>query len=196
MGQYVDFYCGNENKELKRIVNSILIKKFPWIPQKDYDDFYSIAALVVWDCENKFDKGKVKTEKFHSFVVACINNKIKTHITFMNRCKRSVKDEEGNPLQDYSLDTSINDEDNSTLGDIIADDFLIEKDFFEEREDTYSEEMKRYLGKLSDLQKEVLRLISIGFTPNEILNELHINRTLYEDCYNAIHSYRNISILI
>lgn len=196
MGQYVDFYCGNENKELKRIVNSILKKKFPWISQKDYDDFYSIAALVVWDCERKFDKGKVKTEQFHGFVVACINNKIKTHVTFMNRCKRSKKDEDGNILQDYSLDVPLNNEDDSTLGDIVADDFLVEKHFFEERDDTYSEEMQKYLSKLSDLQREVLRLISIGFTPSEILSELHINKTLYDDCYNAIHSYRNISILI
>ena len=52
-----------------------------------------------------------------------------------------------------------------------------------------------YLGRLSDLQKEVLRLISIGFMPNEILEELHINSKMYEDCYNAIHSYRNISLL-
>ena len=58
--------------------------------------------------------------------------------------------------------------------------------------------MDKYLNKLSSLQREVLRLISIGFMPSEILEELHIklsheNRT--EDCYNAIHAYRNISLL-
>ena len=56
--------------------------------------------------------------------------------------------------------------------------------------------MCRYLGRLSDLQKEVLRLISIGFMPSEILEELHINQKMYEDCYKAIHSYRNIEILM
>ena len=56
--------------------------------------------------------------------------------------------------------------------------------------------MTEYLSRLSVLQKEVLRLTSIGFTPNEILEELHINKKQYEDCYNAIHSYRNISILM
>ena len=55
--------------------------------------------------------------------------------------------------------------------------------------------MCMYLGRLSDLQKEVLRLISIGFMPSEILEELHINQKMYEDCYQAIHSYRNISLL-
>ena len=53
----------------------------------------------------------------------------------------------------------------------------------------------RYLSRLSNLQKEVLRLISIGFMQNEILEELHINQKMYEDCYNAIHSYRNVSLL-
>ena len=68
--------------------------------------------------------------------------------------------------------------------------------FFEEKEETYSSEMKQYLAKLSVLQREVLRLISIGFEPREILDELHINKKQYEDCYNAIHSYRNISVLM
>ena len=68
--------------------------------------------------------------------------------------------------------------------------------FFEENEDTYSAEMQKYLSRLSVLQREVLRLISIGFDPNEILTELHINKKQYEDCYNAIHAYRNTSILM
>ena len=56
--------------------------------------------------------------------------------------------------------------------------------------------MKRYLSRLSMLQREVLRLISIGFEPSEIISELHINKKLYNDCYNAIHSYKNTSILM
>ena len=56
--------------------------------------------------------------------------------------------------------------------------------------------MARYLGRLSDLQKEVLRLISVGFNPSEIIEDLHINRQLYQDCYNAIHSYRNVEVLL
>jgi hypothetical protein len=56
--------------------------------------------------------------------------------------------------------------------------------------------MARYLGRLSNLQKEVLRLISIGFTPCEIIEDLHINKQMYQDCYNAIHSYRNVEILL
>ena len=95
-----------------------------------------------------------------------------------------------------SIDSPVGEDENMTLSDIIADKDTIEKIFFEENEDTYSVEMQRYLSRLSILQREVLRLISIGFNPNEILTELHINKKQYEDCYNAIHAYRNIEILM
>ena len=135
MGQYVDFYCGNENKELKKIVNPILIKNFAWIPQKDFDDFYSIASQVVWDCEQKFDSKKVRTKKFKSFVSTCIHNKIKTHITYMNRDKRMMKDEDGNPLYNVSLDTPISEEDNSTISDYLSAKCNIEDDIIGDSND-------------------------------------------------------------
>ena len=56
--------------------------------------------------------------------------------------------------------------------------------------------MQNYLDRLSTLQQEVLRLISIGFSPCEIIEELHINKKMYNDCYNAIHSYRNTVVLM
>ena len=56
--------------------------------------------------------------------------------------------------------------------------------------------MCMYLGRLSDLQKEGIRLISIGFMPSEILEELSINQKMYKNYYQAIHSNRNISVLI
>ena len=78
----------------------------------------------------------------------------------------------------------------------MAGKLTIESEFFGEKEEGYSKEMQKYLGKLSVLQREVLRLISIGFTPNEILEELHINQKSYEECYKAIHSYRNTVVLM
>ena len=101
MGKYIDFYCGNNNRELKKIVDSILNHHFRWIAQKDYDDFYSIAAQVVWECERRFDE---KSESFHNFLSVCIHNRIKSQLTYMNRDKRVFKDEEGNPLYELSID--------------------------------------------------------------------------------------------
>ena len=70
------------------------------------------------------------------------------------------------------------------------------KELFEKNEEAYSNKMQNYLDRLSTLQQEVLRLISIGFSPCEIIEELHINKKMYNDCYNAIHSYRNTVVLM
>lgn len=94
-----------------------------------------------------------------------------------------------------SIDMPVGDDENSTLGDIIADKYNMETDFFGEREDIYSKKMLSYLGRLSNIQKEVLRLTIAGYLPKEIKQELHLNEKQYADCNAAIHSYRNISVL-
>ena len=95
-----------------------------------------------------------------------------------------------------SIETPIGEEGEITIGDTLQDKKTVESEFFGEKEETFSPEMQQYLKRLSPLQRTVLHLISIGYTPNEILGELHINKKLYDDCYNAIHAYRNIEILM
>ena len=188
MGQYVDFYCENENKELKKIVNQILAMRFAWIPQKDYDDFYSIASMVVWDCEQKFDGKKVKTNKFKSFVSTCIHNKIKTHITYMNRDKRMVKDENGNPLHNSSLDAPISDEDNSTLGDYINDDFCVEEEVIGDS----SERVECCLNSLSNIQRKIIELKMEGISVEEVKQQLNLSNSEYESHMKAIKENRTV----
>lgn len=188
MGQYVDFYCENENKELKKIVNPILMKNFSWIPQKDFDDFYSIASQVVWDCEQKFDGKKVKTKKFKSFVSACIHNKIKTHITYMNRDKRIAKDENGNPLHNSSLDAPIDDESNSTLGDYLSNDYNIEDDVMGDSDDS----VESCLNCLPVAQRKIIELKMEGIPVENIKQELNLSSSEYENHMKSIMENRNI----
>ena len=96
---------------------------------------------------------------------------------------------------DISIDTPIGDDESCTIGDMIASDYSIEHELFEKNEDGYSKRMIAYLNKLSSLQKEVLRLNIAGYLPNEIREELSISEKEYVDCYAAIHSYRNVSVL-
>lgn len=181
---YLKPYLSDEDKKLKKMTNEILVKlKYHDVNR---DDFVSLAHEIIVKAMYDYDF----IQDFDGYIYSCLEKKFKTEMTRLNRQKRQAD------KMALSLDTPIgNDDENSTLGEMITDNLTIEKDFFEEREDTYSEEMNRYLSRLSTLQKEVLRLISIGFTPNEILEELHINKKLYEDCYKAIHSYRNIQVL-
>ena len=183
METIINSYYKNNAKKLHNMVDRILFKlRF----DVDNEGFYSLANEIFVDALNRYD-GK---QDFDGFLYSCLVNKFKTEMTRRNRYKRQAD------RMSVSIDTPIGDKENSTIGDILADKDTIEKIFFEEREETYSDKMKNYLGRLSILQREVLRLISIGFEPNEILAELHINKKQYEDCYNAIHSYRNVSILM
>lgn len=178
----VDLYFKNDGKVLYSLIDKVLFKlKF----DVEKSDFYSLGSEIFLDALCRYDE----TQDFNGFLYSCLMNKFKTEMTRRNRQKRQCDN------NSISIDTPIGDDENFTIGDTIASKFTIEKEFFEEREESYSKEMCRYLGRLSNLQKEVLRLISIGFMPSEILEELHINQKMYEDCYQAIHSYRNISLL-
>lgn len=188
MGQYVDFYCDNENRELKKIVKPILERRFAWIPQMEYHDFYSIASMVVWDCEQKFDEGKVKTKKFKSFVSTCIHNKIKTHITYMNRDKRIAKDNEGNLLHNSSLDAPISDEDNSTIGDYIDGEFCVE----EEAIGDSNERVECCLESLSSIQRKIIELKMEGISVEEVKQQLNLSNSEYESHMKAIKENRTI----
>ena len=177
----VDLYFKNDGKVLYGLIDKVLFKlKF----DVEKSDFYSLGSEIFLDVLCRYNE----TQDFNGFLYSCLINKFKTEMTRRNRQKRQGDN------NSISIDTPIGDE-NFTIGDTISSKSTIEKEFFEEREECYSKEMCRYLGRLSELQKEVLRLISIGFMPSEILEELHINQKMYEDCYQAIHSYRNISLL-
>ena len=202
--EIIQWLFENDAKEMKRICNKYMIK-FGGISEMDYDDFYS---QVGWDVSIASKNYKPTDDKtFKEFIYGVIKLSVYKQMTHRNRGKRQliiekeIVDEIGNTVivKEYiptvSLDAPVCEEGGMTVCEMLAHKSTIESDFFEEREDTYSEKMNKYLSKLSSLQKEVLRLISIGFMPSEILEELHINKKMYEDCYNAIHSYKNISLL-
>ena len=184
MEQILIVYYSNNAKKLHKIVDKILLK-FGGLSDKDLDDFYSLANEVFVDVMRQYDGSGY----FDGFLYSCLLNKIKTEITRRNREKRKAD------RMSISIDTPIGDDENSTIGDMIEDKFTIEKQLFEENEEGYSKRMLLYLDRLSNLQKQVLKLNTAGYLPNEIREELHISEKEYADCYAAIHSYRNVSVL-
>lgn len=174
----------NNARKLHKTVDRILLK-FGGLSNKDLDDFYSLANEVFVDAMRRYDH----SQSFDAFLYSCLLNKIKTEITKRNREKRKAD------RISISIDTPIGDEEETTIKDIIADRFTIEEELFEEGETGYSKRMMLYLGRLSELQKEVLKLTIAGYLPGEIKDALQINEKQYTDCYAAIHSYRNASIL-
>lgn len=201
----IQWLFANDSKEMKKICNKEMLE-FGGISNMDYDDFYSRVGWDVALARESFDPTRGKT--FKDYIYGVIKLSVWKEMKHRNRGKRQViiekeiVDKEGNIITEkeyvsnMSLDAPVGEEDGMTVGEMLAHKSTIESDFFEEREDVYSPKMEKYLNKLSSLQREVLRLISIGFMPSEILEELHINQKMYEDCYQAIHSYKNISILM
>lgn len=180
-------YYADNAKKLYRIVDKILLE-FGGISNKDLDYFYVIASDVFADICLK-DSYESSKGDFSTFLYSCLFNKIKTEITRRNRKKRKAD------RMSISIDAPVGDDENSTIGDTIASDLTIEKEIFNKKEEGYSKKMLLYLSRLSSLQKEVLRLNIAGYPPNEIREELHISKKQYADCYAAIHSYRNVSVL-
>lgn len=184
MEEIINSYYKNNARKLHNMVDKIMRKLH--FNNVDNTDFYSLANEIFVDAINRYDKSKA----FDGFLYSCLLNKFKTEMTRRNRMKRQA---DKNAI---SIETPIGDDEYSTIGDTIADKNTIESEFFEENKEAFSSCIKEYLSKLSPLQQEVLQLISIGYTTSEIIGELHINKKMYEDCYKAIHSYRNISVLI
>ncbi len=184
MEQILNTYYADNAKKLHKVVDKILLK-FGGLSDKDLDDFYSLANEVFVNVIKRYDG----EQSFDGFLYSCLSNKIMSEITRRNREKRKAD------RMSISIDTPVGEEKNLTLGDTIADDFDVEKEVLEDDEEEYSSKMLLYLSKLSNLQKEVLKLNIAGYLPNEIREELHINEKEYADCYAAIHSYRNVSVL-
>lgn len=180
MEQIVITYYADNAKKLHRTVDKILLK-FGGVPDKDLDDFYSLANEVFVDVMKRYDQ----SQSFDAFLYSCLLNKMKTEMTRRNREKRKAD------RMSVSIDTPIGDDENSTIGDMIADDFSVETEIIGKDEKGYSKRMLAYLDRLSNLQKEVLRLNIAGYLPGEIREELHISEKEYADCYIAIRSYRN-----
>ena len=177
-------YYENNAKKLRQMSDNVLTRlKFFDV---DKDEFYSLADEIFFNAIRSYD---YKSD-FNGFIYSCLMNKFKTYMTRSNRVKRKAD------KLSISIETPIGEDGESTIGDTLRDTRTVESEFFGQNEETFSPKMTKYLSRLSPLQREVLHLISIGYTQNEILEELHINKRQYEDCYNAIHTYRNTSILM
>lgn len=190
MGQYVDFYCKEENKNLKKIIDPILFKHFSWIPQKDFDDFYSIGAKVVWDCERRFDEKHEKS--FENFLVPCIHNKIKQHVTYMNRDKRMQKDAKGNPIHPISMEKRLNNEEETTISEFLKSSYTIEDEIGELKK---KDNVEKYLKNLSNIQRKIVVLKANGYEPNEIKTKLCLTNSEFNSNWKVITSFDNIQNL-
>lgn len=176
MNQILITYYANNARKLHNTVDKIL-SKFGGLSDKDLDDFYSLANEVFVDIMKRYDN----SQPFDRFLYSCLLNKIKTEMTKRN-CEKRKADR-----MSISIDTPIGNDENYTIGDMIADDFTIDKELFEEDErEEWRKEVIEYLNSLSPLQRKIAFLLSDNNTPGEICEELHITMKHYENSMKRI----------
>lgn len=181
-------YCDNDMQLLKRISKSIFMRFNESLTKADYDDFYSIANMTLWQAYNNYNPDMGVS--FDGFLHTCLLKKFKTELTHRHRQKRVL-----NQLA-ISLD-AINEEDEEcNLLNYIPSDF----DTFEEaikRQDIeqYQDKVQQYISKLSNQQVNILNLLIDGYKPYEVRQILEISSKEYADNLQIMRSFENVKIL-
>lgn len=184
-------YCKNDMKKLK------LICKFVWgkkgLPSCYHDDLYDDAINVLSESVITFNpNGK---SQFKTYLT---NNIRKSYSQWYRdnflRSKRNnleldengkiKRDEKENPIIIHNISFDAPTDDGIDLKDKIP---IREND----KDDDFSPQMKRYLDKLSKVQRRILIYLSDGYSQEEIQNLLHIDKALYKDSIAAIMDEKN-----
>lgn len=175
------YYYENDAKRLHKEVDKIL-RRFCNIPDKD--DFYSLANEVFLDVLERYDENY----DFNGFLYSCLENKIKTYFTRLNREKRKAD------RMSISIDTPLGDEDEGTIGDMIASNIDVCEEAIGGKDD--ENKIEKYLNRLSKIQRKIVELLAAGYKSTDIQDILHINSKSYKDNIKAIQSYENICVLL
>lgn len=191
--QKVDEYYlvdGFGKTKLQKIIDAYLIN-FGGLCQKDYDDFYSVGnecfvkAMGLYDGVSGFD----------SYIKSCIINKLKTEMTRRNRKKRSnvitTSDGEREFLADASLDATLNDDSNTTYGEMLEGQYRAD----EMVENELSAGVQEYLKNLTETQRKICDCIMDGLMPIEIKEELNLEDETFSKNMKAIKAFKNTHII-
>lgn len=190
--EIMDWYLAHNAKELRKISDQILKSKMSgaWarlgLSQKDEDDFYSIANMVLWDVSQKWD-GK---RDFRGLLWSALSNKFASEFRFRNQQKRE-KDREL-----LSFDALLT-EDGGNLEEIVDSGFSIERELQNSTDDPskMGKEIQSYWNGLSKRQKRLLMLQIDGFSAAEIKEQMQLKEKEYQRLQNSLRSYEHVSKL-
>ena len=190
--EFFDYYCENNMQRLKYISYQIF-SKFGGISEKDYDDFYSIANMVLWNDIQSFDESKGIS--FENILKFHLRNKFKTAMTKRNRKKRGgTNDRYGS--QEVSLDAPVSSQDgnDTNLLEIISNDM---KSDMEDQVTglKYSDRVGKFLDNLSRRNRKIAMYIMVGYDPKDIKRILNISEREYNQAILEFRLYENICIL-
>lgn len=181
-------YCENDMKKLKSMSRSIFMRFNETLTNADYDDFYSIANITLWQAYNSYDVDIGVS--FEGFLNSCLEKKFKSELTKRHRYKRVI-----NQIA-LSLDSVNTDEDESNLLNCISSDFDTFNEVLKRQErEEFSDKIQQYISRLSKRQVNILNMLMDGCKPKEIRQKLMISEKRYTDELQIMRSYENVKIL-
>lgn len=181
-------YCENEMCLLKKISKSIFLRFNEPLTKADYDDFFSIANMTLWQAYNSYDPDM--GIDFDVFLRVCLKKKFSTEIRNRHRTKRIVNQ------MSISLDSTNEKGEECSLLDFIPSDFDTFEEVMKEQENQpYQNKVQQYLSRLSIQQVNILNLLIDGYKPNKIRQILELSSSEYADNIQIMRSYENIRIL-
>ncbi len=181
-------YCENEMRLLKKISKSIFLRFNEPLTKADYDDFFSIANMTLWQAYNSYDPDM--GIDFDVFLRVCLKKKFSTEIRNRHRTKRIVNQ------MSISLDSTNEKGEECSLLDFIPSDFDTFEEVMKEQENQpYQNKVQQYLSRLSIQQVNILNLLIDGYKPNKIRQILELSSSEYADNIQIMKSYENIRIL-
>lgn len=181
-------YCENDMKLLKRISKSIFMRFNEPLTKSDYDDFYSIANMTLWQAYNSYnpDMGV----NFEGFLYSCLQKKFKSELTRRHRHKRVL-----NQLA-TSLDAINDSGEECNLLDFIPSDFNTFNEVIKRQDkEQYQDRVQQYISRLSNQQVNILNLLIDGYKPKEIRQILEISLKEYTENLQIMRSYENLKVL-
>ena len=178
-------YCKDDMRLLKKLSKSIFLRLNEPLTEADYDDFYSIANMTLWQCYNSYstDKGA----SFNTFLCDCLKKRFKTEI----------RDREKRVINQFttSLDVTNDNEEECSLLDLIASDFDTFEEVIKNNNEQFQDKVQQYISKLSNQQVNILNLLIDGYTPKDIRQILEISSTEYAENMKIMRSFENVKIL-
>ena len=181
-------YCENDMRLLKRISKSIFLRFNESLTEADYDDFYSIANMTLWQACQTYDSNMGIS--FEIFLRTCLKKKFATEIRDRHREKRVINQFTS------SLDATNDNEEECSLLDFISSDFDTFEEVLERQDkEQYTDKAQEYISKLSNQQVNILNLLMDGYKPIEIREILGISTKEYTDNLQIMRAYENVKIL-
>lgn len=181
-------YCENDMRQLKRMSRSIFMRFNEPLTNADYDDFYSIANITLWQAYNSYDPEM--GVKFEGFLHSCLKKKFKSELTKRHRQRRVIHQ------FTVSFDSLNDDENECSLLDYIPSDFDTFDEVLKRQEKgQYQDKVQQYISKLSKKQVDILNMLMDGYAVKEIQQTLGISSKEYADNLHVMRSYENIKIL-